>query len=95
MILVMVSLVRKGLTVDAASIDEGDHITATWKVGDVEHTRSGRVQRIIRGRQNRSLSFVTKSGNEIVLWTPSSRVTFVINRKAPVAQTPLFDVVGS
>ncbi len=86
---------RKGLTVDAASIDEGDHITATWKVGDVEHSRTGRVHRIIRSPENRAMSFITKSGNQIVLWTTDSRVTFVINRKAPVAQVPLFDVVVS
>ena len=34
--------------VDPASVDEGDTIRVTWKVGDVEHTRTGTVARIER-----------------------------------------------
>lgn len=84
--------VMRDLPTEVASIQEGDTIRASWRVGGVTHTRAGKVARIIHGRGNRSRSFVTREGDEIVHWTPDSRVTFVITTQAPVAQTPMFEV---
>ena len=48
--------------VDPASVDEGDTIRVTWKVGDVEHTRTGTVARIER---RYGWIYITPEGNEI------------------------------
>lgn len=48
--------------IDPASVDEGDSIRVTWKVGDVEHTRTGTVHRIER---RYGWIYITEQGNEI------------------------------
>lgn len=80
--------------VDAASVDEGDTIRVTWKVGDVEHTRTGKVARILNDHGKRSRSFITADGNEIVHWTPDSRVRFTLLAEAPIMQAALFSAEG-
>ena len=77
--------------VEAASISEGDTIRAVWAVGDVEHTRTGTVARIVASRGTRSRSYVTEQGNEIVHWTPDSRVRFTLLAEAKQEAPALFD----
>lgn len=84
--------VMRDLPTEAASIQEGDTIRASWRVGGVTFSRAGKVARIIHGRGSRARSFITLDGDEIIHWTPDSRVTFVITNQAPVAQTPMFEI---
>lgn len=76
--------------VDAASVDEGDTIRVVWKVGDVEHTRTGTVARIISEHGTRVRSFITPQGNEIIHWTPESRARFTLVAEATQTQEGLF-----
>lgn len=64
--------------VDAESVEEGDTIRVTWKVDDVEHTRTGKVARIHHMHGSRVRSFVTAGGQEIVLFTPDTKARFTL-----------------
>lgn len=80
--------------VDAASIDEGDVIRVVWKLGDVEHTRAGKVAAIHHEAGKRTRMFVTASGNEIARYDPNAgiklRFTLLAEHEAP--QAALFDL---
>lgn len=70
--------------IPAESIKEGDTIEATWKTGSIKHTRTATVGRILFDHGKRSRSFVTAEGDEIVHWTPDSRVVFTLTAEKPV-----------
>lgn len=77
--------------VEPASVDEGDVIRVTWKVGDVTHTREGKVGRIVNGKLTRQ--FISPDGNmiaELGYQKPRVRVTLLAEgeKHAPV---PLFE----
>lgn len=80
--------------VDPASVDEGDTIRVTWKVGDVEHTRTGRVDRIER---RYGWIYITPEGNEIAHIQRNNRarvrVTLLEESSDKGKPEPLFDVV--
>ena len=67
--------------VEPASIDEGDTIRVVWKVGDVEHSRTGKVGRIIHDNCYRT--FVSPDGNEIVRFGRNTRLRFTLLAEAP------------
>ena len=70
--------------VEPASIDEGDTIRVTWKVLDVEHSRTGRVARIID--EGFYKYFVTEQGQEIVRYNRKSKLRFTLLAEAPVRE---------
>lgn len=77
--------------VDPASVSEGDTIRVTWKVGDVEHTRTGTVERIER---RFGWIYYTPQGNEIAHVMRSgvkARVTLLAEAK-PKQSEALFDM---
>lgn len=78
--------------VDPASVDEGDTIRVTWKVGDVEHTRTGKVGAIHDSLGTPVKVFVTPQGNEIARVTPEnrSRVKVTLLEKSPAREPTLF-----
>lgn len=78
--------------VEAASVDEGDTIRVTWKVGDVTHSREGTVARIVNGQVTKQ--FISRDGNMIAEITPSVkkvRVT-LLAEAVKVVQEPLFEM---
>lgn len=75
--------------IPAESIKEGDTITASWKVGEVEHTRTGKVARILFDHGKRSRSFIASDENEILHWAPGSRVVMTLVAETPVLGTEL------
>ena len=77
-------------SIPAESVKKGDTIEATWKVGSVEHMRRGTVDRIIFDHGKRSRSFVTAEGDEIMHWTPDSRVKLTLVAEKPVIESPLW-----
>lgn len=75
------------------SIDEGDTIRVTWIVGDLEHTRMGKVGRIHTDTGSRIKSFVTVQGNEICRHDPNNgRARFTLLAEADKPQEALFEV---
>lgn len=78
--------------IEAASIDEGDVIRATWKVGDIEHTRTGRVAKIVNDMSTKQ--FISPGGNEICRVTSSSRIRFTLLAEHEAPAPTLFDLVG-
>ena len=77
--------------VEAASVDEGDTIRVTWKVGDVTHSREGTVGRIVNGQVTKQ--FISPDGNMIAELTPSVkkvRVTLLAEAEKYVP-SPLFE----
>lgn len=77
--------------VEAASVDEGDTIRVTWKVGDIEHTRTAKVGRIVHDRFSKQ--FLSPQGNEICRTGHNTklRFTLVAEHEAPAEQLSLFD----
>lgn len=70
-----------------ASVDVGDTIRATWRVGDIEHSRVATVARI----QNRT--FFASDGQEIARWAPQGsnvRITLLAKAEADT-RVPLFE----
>lgn len=80
--------------VDPASVSEGDTIRVTWKVGDVEHTRTGKVDRIER---RYGWIYITPEGNEIAHIQRNSRIKTRVTllAEAPVKNEPLFEMENS
>lgn len=79
--------------VEAASVDEGDVIRVTWKVGDIEHTRTGKVGRIVN--QLHGKQFISPDGNEICRTGHNSKLRFTLlaEHEAPEPeQLALFDM---
>lgn len=79
--------------VDAASVSVGDVIRVSWKVGDVEHTRTGTVGNIER---RYGWIFITPDGNEIahVQRTSNIKVRVTLLAEAPIKSEPLFEMEG-
>lgn len=75
--------------IEAASIDEGDVIRATWKVGDVEMTRTGTVGRVIQDGSVKQ--FISPAGNEIVRVDRHTKIRFTLLKPAPVQKEELFN----
>ena len=78
--------------VDPASVDEGDTIRVTWKVGDVEHTRTGTVARIER---RYGWIYITEQGNEIahVQRSTNKRVRVTLLAEADKSKPePMFEI---
>lgn len=70
-----------------ASIDVGDTIRATWKVGDIEHSRTARIADI-----NDRVFFAT-DGQEVFRWNPEAKIRVTLLAKAETdTRVPLFDV---
>lgn len=68
------------------SVDEGAVIRATWTVGDVEHTRMGRVGKIERHGSSRS--FVSPDGNIIVTLGSETKTRITLLAEAPIQPQP-------
>lgn len=74
--------------VSHASIDEGDTVRVTWKVGQVEHSRTGTVHRIIHDSYK---AFIAEDGNEIARFTRDTKCRFTLLAEAQHAEPlPLF-----
>lgn len=70
-----------------ASIDVGDTIRATWKVGDVEHSRTARITHI------HDRVFFAADGQEVFRWNPASKIRVTLLAKAEIdTRVALFDV---
>lgn len=77
--------------VSPASVSEGDTIRVTWNVGDVEHTRTGKVARIER---RFGWVFITPDGHEIahVMRDNRTRTRVTLLAEAKQESTPLFEM---
>lgn len=62
--------------VEAASVDEGDVIRVTWKVGDIEHTRTAKVGKIVNERFSKQ--FISPEGNEICRTGHNTKLKFTL-----------------
>ena len=51
-----------------ASIEVGDTVRTTWKTGDIEHSRVGRIAK--REYDNSMRVFLTHDGQELFRWHP-------------------------
>jgi len=81
--------------VEPASIDEGDTIRVTWKVDDVEISRTAKVDRI--REDSRGKVFYSPNGNEICSVSRDNprRIRFTLLAEAPAPKPePLFDMEG-
>lgn len=80
-----------------ASVEVGDTIRVAWSAGGVEHTRTGRVHRIIE--EGPVLLFVTREGHEIFHWmvagTWQPKVTLLaVEQTFEHLELPLDDLEG-
>jgi hypothetical protein len=67
-----------------ASIDVGDTIRVTWKVGEVEHSRVAKISHI------HDRTFFAPDGQEVFRWEPSNRkVRVTLLDKANAVQQTL------
>lgn len=77
--------------VEPASIDEGDTIRVTWKVLDVEHSRTAKVGRIIDEGPYKMI--VSPEGQEIVRFNRQTKLRFTLLAEAsPTKSEPLFEM---
>lgn len=75
--------------VSPASVDEGDTIRVVWKVGDVEHTRTGNVERIER---RYGWIFYSPEGHEIAHVARDGRARVTLLDIATKKEPTLFEV---
>ena len=78
--------------VDPASVSEGDTVRVTWKVDDVEHTRTGTVDKIER---RFGWIFYTPHGHEIAHVQRNSRVkarVTLLSEAKPAQTESLFEM---
>ena len=77
--------------VEAASIDEGDTIRVTWKVLDVEHSRTAKVGRVIDEGPYKLI--VSPEGQEIARFDRQAKLRFTLLAEAPARNPePLFEM---
>jgi hypothetical protein len=77
--------------IEPASIDIGDTVRASWKVGDVEHTRTGVVGSIEAVALQRVV--YSKSGEEIYRYLIGSRkLRVTLLKEAPAEKPALFNM---
>lgn len=76
--------------VDAASVDEGDTIRVTWSVGDIEHTRTAKVGRIVNDRFSKQ--FLSPQGNEICRTGHGSKLRFTLVAEHEAPAEALFEM---